>query len=169
MRILAMMLLCIPLAMAQHTSSYAGEENRAIKSLSEQEIADLRAGNGMGFAKAAELNGYPGPKHVLELAEKLQLTGEQRASIEAEFARMKAEAQRLGEQVIAAEQDLEKVFAGGKASQPEVDAATARVAELRGKLRAAHLKAHIATTQALTPAQRHQYQQQRGYAGHQHD
>ena len=36
-------------------------------------MADLRAGRGMGLALAAELNGYPGPAHVLELADKLDL------------------------------------------------------------------------------------------------
>jgi hypothetical protein len=36
-------------------------EQRDIKTLSNQQIADLRAGRGMGLALAAELNGYAGP------------------------------------------------------------------------------------------------------------
>jgi len=169
MRILAYLLLLVPLAAGQEPSPYAGQEQRAIKSLSAQEVTDLREGNGMGLAKAAELNGYPGPKHVLELAEKLALGAEQRQRIEAEFARMKSEARRLGEQVIAAEQELEKLFAAGNASDAEVERLSAKVAELQGKLRAAHLKAHIVTSQVLTAEQAHQYQQLRGYAGgHQH-
>ena len=48
-------------------SPYAGQESRRIKSLSEQDIAELRAGRGWGLAKAAELNGMPGPAHLLEL------------------------------------------------------------------------------------------------------
>ena len=36
-----------------------------IRGLSEQEIDDLTNGRGMGLARAAELNGYPGPLHVL--------------------------------------------------------------------------------------------------------
>ena len=47
-------------------SPYAGEESRAIKSLSASEIQALRQGHGMGYAKAAELNHYPGPRHVLD-------------------------------------------------------------------------------------------------------
>ena len=47
-----------------HASAYAGQQSRAIKSLSEQDVDDLLAGRGAGFAKAAELNGYPGPAHV---------------------------------------------------------------------------------------------------------
>ena len=44
---------------AAQTSPYAGEETRAIKALSAQEVESLLGGKGMGFAKAAELNGYP--------------------------------------------------------------------------------------------------------------
>ena len=40
---------------------YAGLQNRAITTLSEQQIADLNAGRCMGLALAVELNGYPGP------------------------------------------------------------------------------------------------------------
>src|SRR5262245_62315440 len=61
---------------------YAGYEQRPIKALSREQIADLKAGRGMGLALAAELNGFPGPIHVLELAERLQLTVEQRSAVE---------------------------------------------------------------------------------------
>ena len=70
---LATLLAGMPPAMAD-VSSYAGQEMRAIKSLSPQEVADLLAGRGMGLAKAAELNHYPGPRHVLDLARELDLT-----------------------------------------------------------------------------------------------
>lgn len=169
MRAVSCLLCLVSLAAGQQASPYAGEQHRAIKSLSEQELADLREGNGMGFAKAAELNGYPGPKHVLELAEKLALSAEQKSRIESEFVRMKAEAKNLGERVIAAEQRLEALFSSGKASVAEVEHASALVAELRGKLRSAHLKAHITTASMLTAEQSRHYQQLRGYAaGHQH-
>lgn len=70
--------LCVPLlgavAMAGDASPYRGEEVRNIKALSEQEIEAYLSGQGMGYAKAAELNSYPGPKHVLELARELGLS-----------------------------------------------------------------------------------------------
>src|SRR5262245_46650234 len=46
---------------AQTASPYAGQEQRAIKALSDEEIRDLLEARGMGLAKAAELNPYPGP------------------------------------------------------------------------------------------------------------
>jgi hypothetical protein len=55
-------------------SPYAGMERRAVKALSEQQTADLKARRGMGLSLPAELNGYPGPAHVLELAEALRLS-----------------------------------------------------------------------------------------------
>ena len=90
---------------------YTGLEARPIKALSEQQMADLRAGRGMGLALAAELNGYPGPMHVLELAEPLALSDQQRAKVQDLFAAMKAEAVPLGETLIAQEADLDKQFA----------------------------------------------------------
>ena len=54
---------------AQSSRPYAGMQARAIKALSAEQIADLKAGRGLSLALAAELNGYPGPRHVLELVE----------------------------------------------------------------------------------------------------
>jgi hypothetical protein len=64
-------------ALAQ--SPYAGMQTRPIKALSKQQVVDLKAGRGMGLALAAELNGYPGPIHVL--SDKLGLTPEQKARV----------------------------------------------------------------------------------------
>ena len=52
---------------AQH-SPYTGLEERDIKALSAEQVAGYLAGDGMGFALPAELNHYPGPKHVLDLS-----------------------------------------------------------------------------------------------------
>src|SRR4051812_3345086 len=66
-------------APASEPSPYAGQEQREIKSLSADEVKDYLAGKGMGMAKAAELNEYPGPLHVLQLASELNLSPEQKA------------------------------------------------------------------------------------------
>jgi hypothetical protein len=96
---------------AQAQTPYAGMQTRPIKALSEQQVADLGAGRGMGLALAAELNGYPGPSHVLELADKLELSAEQRASMQGLFDSMKAEAMPLGTKLIEQEAELDKQFA----------------------------------------------------------
>src|SRR5215208_3498995 len=96
---------------AHAQTPYAGMQTRPIKALSEQQVADLRGGRGMGLALAAELNGYPGPSHVLELAPKIGLSDLQRNSIRAMFDTMKAETIPIGERLIAQEAALDKLFA----------------------------------------------------------
>ena len=59
--------LWVSTPIAAPVSPYAGEEAREIKALSTAETKSYLSGEGMGLAKAAELNGYPGPSHVLAL------------------------------------------------------------------------------------------------------
>ena len=68
--ILAVAVLLPASVQAQH-QPYAGDAGREIKALSPEEVKDLLSGAGMGYAKAAELNHFPGPAHVIELADKL--------------------------------------------------------------------------------------------------
>jgi Spy/CpxP family protein refolding chaperone len=144
--------------------SYSGQQTRTATSLSDDEVAGLRAGKGLGLAKPAELNGYPGPMHTLELADQLALTVEQRALIQQIFDRMAARAKIAGAAYVEAEQALDGVFRSGKADMKTVTAALAKADKARAAARMAHLKAHIETTPILTPQQRATYAQLRGYA-----
>ena len=142
---------------------YTGQQARSVKALSDAEIAALRKGEGMGMAKAAELNGYPGPKHVLDLARQLQLTDGQRRRVQAIFDRMSAAAKPLGGELITQEQALDQLFAKGDITPDRLAAATAAIAELQGRLRAVHLSAHVETRALLNPDQIASYEQLRGY------
>jgi Spy/CpxP family protein refolding chaperone len=145
-------------------SAYAGQESRAVKSLSEQEVKGLLEGAGMGYAKAAELNRYPGPMHTLELASSMGLSAAQRKSIEELLQRHKAEARELGSRVLAGEKDLDQLFASGVADPNKLTAVLNALATEQAALRASHLKAHLATTALLSPEQVERYQSLRGYA-----
>ncbi len=163
--VMALLALTLP-ARAEHGHApYAGWEDRVIKALSAEQIDDLQSGRGMGLALAAELNGYPGPRHVLELAEQLDLTTEQEAQAQRLFDAMQAEAITLGEQVIAAEAALDRLFATGTASDASIMAAAVEVGRAQGVLRGHHLRYHVAMRAALSPHQVMRYQQLRGYAG----
>lgn len=142
---------------------YAGLEARAVKALSDQQVADLRAGRGMGLAVAAELNGYPGPLHVLQLADHLALTPDQRARTQALFDRMRAEAVPLGERIVAEETALDRLFAERRITPDALAAATARIGAAQGELRATHLRYHLAMMDLLTPDQVGRYIERRGY------
>lgn len=151
---------------------YAGFQSRPIKALSEQQIADLKAGRGMGLALAAEVNGYPGPVHVLELADALQLSEAQRQRIEQLFAAMKAEAVPLGARLIAQEAQLDREFGNRSITPLSLAEAVEAIGATQAALRTAHLKYHLSTADALTWAQVQRYAELRGYAEnapHRHD
>ena len=142
---------------------YAGLEERSIKALSKQEIEDLRAGRGMAMALAAELNGYPGPLHTLELGHELDLTPEQEQQTRQLFAEMQQEAGRLGEEFVDAEEALDRLFRERKATPESVLQASLDAAELRGRLRATHLLYHLEMMDVLSPEQVERYNHLRGY------
>lgn len=160
---LAVAALLLPAGAADAASPYAGEEARAIASLSEADVAALLAGEGRGFALPAELNGWPGPTHLLELAAPLALTDGQVAAIEAIFATMRAEARRLGADYVAAERALDAAFAGGEIDAARLAPLTAEAGRLRAELRRVHLEAHLAARPLLTRHQIHEYDRLRGY------
>lgn len=164
-RLLVLTLTLLVTAASAQTpvAPYAGQQQRAIKALSPEEARDLAEGRGMGLAKVAELNGYPGPLHVLELASELRLSAAQRATTEALYQRMLADARLLGAAILAAEQELDRRFAHRHIDAASLATATQSMAALQGQLRAVHLAAHLEQTALLTPDQVTEYQKRRGY------
>lgn len=142
---------------------YAGQQLRPIKALSAAQTQDLLAGKGMELAKAAELNGYPGPMHTLELAAQLQLTAKQKTASEALMIRHKAQARTLGAQVIEAERRLDGAFATRQIDHALTARLTRDIANLQARLRAEHLQTHLAQTALLDAGQIAAYKKLRGY------
>jgi hypothetical protein len=157
-------------AVAQHqrhhqhgNTPYAGMQHRSVKALSDQQVADLRAGRGMGLALVGELNGYPGPLHALEFADQLQLTPEQRQRMQQMFDEMKSEAVPVGERLIEQERALDREFAERRISPEVLARLTAQIGETQGQLRAVHLKYHLTAADLLSLDQRQRYAELRGY------
>jgi len=150
---------------ADNVSPYRGQMNTAIRGLSEHEVSDLRQGRGMGRARAAELNGYPGPRHVLDAVQagELTLTPEQTRNAEQLYDGMVHEAQRLGAQILREEQNLEGEFRGRRISESDLRTRTLRIASLEGERRAVHLRAHIQMRAALSAPDIQKYNAIRGY------
>jgi Spy/CpxP family protein refolding chaperone len=144
-------------------SPYAGKEGPEIKALSADELKAYREGTGMGLAKPAELNHYPGPRHVLDLSGELGLTAPQKADLKAIFDRMHTAAVALGGQIVAKEKALDLAFVSGLIDEEKLRDLTAQIASLQGELRAAHLKAHVETKRVLTAQQVALYDSLRGY------
>jgi hypothetical protein len=148
-----------------HAAPYAGLETRAIKSLSDSDIEELRRGGGWGLAMAAELNGLPGPAHLLELRNQIPLTPEQVTAIEAIFLQMKADAIAVGERLIAAEQAIEDAFRTSNIEKDRLRRLIGEAEAARAELRYIHLSRHLDTPPLLTSAQIERYKVLRGYQG----
>src|SRR5687768_4160453 len=103
----------------------------------------------MGLALAAELNGYPGPLHVVELAEPLGLSDGQRVEAQALYEAMRAETIPIGERLIAAEADLDRIFAERSVTPESLEAATQAIGRIAAELRAAHLRYHLSMDDLL--------------------
>jgi len=145
-------------------SQYAGQENQAIKSLSPDDIAELRRGGGWGLARAAELNGVPGPVHLLELKADIGLNATQVSALENLYEQMKARAVDQGEKLIAQEQELEKLFSGRTVTDATLRASLKAIATARMELRYVHLATHLKTPDILSQDQIGKYNTLRGYA-----
>src|SRR6202165_3110296 len=150
-------------ALAQSAQPYSGMQNRPIKALSDQQVADLKAGRGMGLALAAELNGYPGPSHLVELSDQLGLTSEQLSNLKEMFNAMKAETIPIGENLVAQEEELDRLFAENAISEQQLKAATENIGETQARLRNAHLRYHLQARAILQPSQIRRYTELRGY------
>ena len=150
---------------AQHgRSSYTRQEKREIKALSQDEIQALRSGQGMGLAKAAELNHYPGPRHVLDLGAQLPLSEVQRAETLKIYDRMHREAVRLGALIVDKEKELDQLFTAQAVQSDALQGLTQQIAKLQGELRFVHLQAHVEMKRLLSPEQVEAYDALRGYA-----
>jgi hypothetical protein len=144
-------------------SPYAGQEERTIKSLSASDIAELRRG-GWGLAKPAELNGVPGPAHLLELKEQIPLTETQVADIQHLFHRMRQRAIEEGVRLIARERALDVAFRNKTITGESLKSLLGEIEQSRTALRLVHLETHLLAVPLLSNGQIVRYNQLRGYA-----
>jgi Spy/CpxP family protein refolding chaperone len=159
------LLIAFPTVVSSQTnhSPYAGEEARQVKSLTEGELRAYLEGRGMGLAKPAELNSYPGPMHVLELAEQLQLSDTQKSQTEMAFRQMRNRAIELGKLIVRREGELNQLFSDKRVNSANLQSKVEQIAKIQGELRMVHLRAHLEMKRVLSPEQIKKYDELRGY------
>lgn len=135
-----------------------------VRGLTTQAVDDLLNGRGAGYAITAELNSYPGPRHVLDLRQELALSPEQVQSIEAIFQQMSEAAKSVGQAIVEQEQKFSNAFASNTITEAEIEAQTQELAMLYSKYRTIHLQSHLKMKQLLSPQQVMKYDQLRGYS-----
>ena len=153
-------------------SAYQSLLDTEIRGIDSKTIEGYLSGEGMGMALPAELNGYPGPRHVLDLAKDLELGNEQQEQIQGLFDDMQSEAIELGKQILREEADLEQAFREKTVDEDFLQAQLNKIGELKARLRYVHLRAHLATADILSHDQVMLYNSLRGYEdmppSHQH-
>jgi hypothetical protein len=164
-----LILILIPLSISSaadpsYKSKYTGEERREIKSFSEGDIEELKNGKGWGLAKVAELNGVPGPAHLLEMKDDIDLSAKQIGAIEDLYNKMKREAIPLGFELIDIERELNNHFANRTITDELLNVLLEKVAQVQKKLRYVHLSTHLKTPNILTAEQIVLYNKLRGYS-----
>jgi Spy/CpxP family protein refolding chaperone len=164
---IALFAIAVPVAAQHHGSD--GPRDRDIKVLSNEQVKQYLAGAGMGYAKAAELNHFPGPMHVLELADRLELSPEQRAATKRLMDAHKAQARAIGAELVESERELEALFRGGRMDEAALARAVRTAAALEGEYRLSHLETHRRMRALLSDEQVKRYDALRGYSqAHKH-
>jgi hypothetical protein len=158
------LVLAFALPTAAQQQPYAGQHERDIKALSAEEVKQYLSGAGMSYAKAAELNRYPGPQHTLELADKLGLTEQQRAATKRLLDAHKVEARAIGAKLVASEQALDALFRSGTVGEAALAEAVRKIAAIQGEYRLSHLETHRRLRSLLSDEQVSNYDKLRGYA-----
>ena len=117
----------------------------------------------MALALPAELNGYPGPSHTLELADALKLTPQQRLQTQKLFDEMKQQSVMAGTAYLAAEESLDALFKGKTVTLTNMGEAIKRSADAQARLRETHLRYHLSMLEVLSAEQVETYNRLRGY------
>ena len=182
MRLLGVLVIALALAAPaiaedRLTSPYRDQMLTEIRGLTPKEISDLREARGMGLARAAELNGYPGPRHLLDAEREgqLHLSPDQVRTVTRLFDTMVSDAKRVGGLLLGEERDVEREFRAGTITEPDLRARLTRIAALQGELRMIHLRTHLEARVVLSRHQVERYNELRGYTagpvgehGHRH-
>lgn len=148
---------------SKHKSKYIGQENRLIKSLSAHDLESIKKGKGWGLAKAAELNGVPGPLHLLEMKKEIALSSNQIKKIEKLYEEMKTQAIAEGKTLISLERELNLLFSDNSVTNKKLKNILERVSKSYSDLRYIHLSAHIKASKFITSEQTKNYNKLRGY------
>ena len=146
-------------------SPYALVPGTGATGLLPEEVEGLTKGLGMALALAAEANGYPGPRHLLDAAEtgQLALRPDQREAIHRIYDRMLAEAKAKGQEILRMEEQLAMRFRHGQIDEASLREVLGHIGQLRADLRYIHLRTHLETKALLTPEQIARYNTLRGY------
>ena len=144
-------------ARAAAQAAEAAKVGTGIPALSEAQAAGYLHGKAMWQASVAELNHYPSPRRVFERAEALELTEGQRLATTKLHEETRQEAIRLGWELVALEQKLNRIFVWNQATADNIAIIVIDIGTLQTQLRLTHLVASIRQKSLLTEEQVRRY------------
>lgn len=113
----------------------------------------LLKGEGSPQLKGIDAYGYPDPNRVLTFASTLNISSEQKSSLEKIAAEMKTRAKELGQQIVRVESELDEAFKSGMVGDRSVRDDAESIGRMRGRLRGVYLAAYLGARKVLTAAQ----------------
>jgi hypothetical protein len=149
-------------ARAAAHAAEAASEGTGLPALSEAQVAGYLDGKAMWHVSVAELNHYPSPRRVVELTEALELTEEQRRASTELYEETRREAIRLGTELVALEQKLNRIFAWNQATADNIAEILLAIGTLQTQLRLTHLEASVHQKPLLTAEQIRRYDELQG-------
>jgi Spy/CpxP family protein refolding chaperone len=113
----------------------------------------LLKGEAAGQNMAAENNGYPSPQKIVSLKDQIGLTKDQLKKIKEIVTNLPISAVVKGQEIIDAEEDLNKLFESGAINERTLRIKLERIGKMRAELRFVHLQIYLKEKQILTAKQ----------------
>lgn len=140
-------------------------DSATLRGVSADEIRGFTEGRALRLARAAEKNHNPAPYYILKYRSELGLFDEQLTPARAILEQERAQASKLGKELLADEAKLEVLLANlsGGNHDEQIAALTREIARLEGEIRLVHLQADVAAKKLLNSTQQVQYDALRSY------
>jgi Spy/CpxP family protein refolding chaperone len=113
----------------------------------------LLKGEAAGQNLVAEQNGYPSPQKIVSLKDQIGLTKDQLKKIKEIVTNLSISAVVKGQEIIDAEEELNKLFASGDVNERTLRIKLERIGKMRAELRFMHLQMYLREKQILTAKQ----------------
>ena len=113
----------------------------------------LLKGEAAGQNMVAENNGYPSPQKIVSLKDQIGLTKDQLKKIKEIVTNLPISAVVKGQEIIDAEEDLNKLFESGAINERTLRIKLERIGKMRAELRFVHLQIYLKEKQILTAKQ----------------
>jgi Spy/CpxP family protein refolding chaperone len=113
----------------------------------------LLKGEATGQTLVAEINGFPAPQKIISYKDQLGLSKDQLRKINEIVTNLPISATVKGQDIVDAEEELNKLFESGNINEKTLRAKLERIGKMRAELRFMHLQVSLKEKQILSVKQ----------------